>query len=113
MEECLAYPNLVDKSLLQPMDKIMQMIQKEEAEGQVSGMGYQSFPTDQKADKYGKRLFNTFTDPFTVQDLREADAFMFFGKTGAGMTTLINAIASHLWDAKWSDSDRFAVVHDE
>ena len=113
LKECQADPNLIDKSLLQPMDQTWEKILKEQRQRQVTGMGYQSFPTDQTADTYGKRLFNTFTDAFTVQDLREADAFMLLGKTGSGKTTLINALASHLWGVKWDDSDRFAVIHDE
>ena len=54
------------------MDQIWDKIHQEEEQDQVTGMGYQSYPTDQKLDTYGKRLFNTFTDAFTVQDLREA-----------------------------------------
>ena len=41
------------------------------------------------------------------------DAFMVLSQTGAGKTTLINAIANYLWGVEYKDKYRFKLVKDE
>jgi len=35
------------------------------------------------------------------------------GKTGSGKTTLINAMANHIWETEYSDNIRWKIIADE
>jgi hypothetical protein len=49
--------------------------------------GREIWPLTYEPNYSRKKVYWAFPDPFTYKDLKDADAYLFIGGTGAGKTT--------------------------
>ena len=68
---------------------------------------------DNAPNSTGKEVFWSFTDAFTVEDIRNADCYIIIGKAGSGKSMLCNSICNWAWGIPYSGSKRMKIVDDE
>ena len=93
---------------MQPRSLIEKQIQET-----VCPDGVYVFPKPGQNNPSKKDIYWTFGDPFTVEDLKNAPAFLVVGMTGSGKTTLIEAMVNWAWGVEYDDDQRYKLIFDE